>query len=217
MTQHGFARDCNFKCLECGSSEITFFLEATQETFKNYPFCFELKVRYRLEDRLLNIDYEVKNVDRQEIFFSIGAHPAFETKVLSDYEIHFEKKEEGYFALQNSLVDWSHLLPLTSPTITPTKDTFNKDAFIFKSLKSKHVDLVDKKRHEVIRIHGSNKSFCGIWGKDSVPFICLEPWSGVSDHESHDQNLETKQGIQKLPVGGVFKFSYAIETITTAT
>jgi galactose mutarotase-like enzyme len=46
MAQHGFARDKNFQCLECGSSEMEFFLEADQETFKLYPFCFELRVKY---------------------------------------------------------------------------------------------------------------------------------------------------------------------------
>ena len=35
MTQHGFARDFEFKCTECGTSEAEFLLVATQETFNS--------------------------------------------------------------------------------------------------------------------------------------------------------------------------------------
>jgi galactose mutarotase-like enzyme len=40
MPQHGFARDREFECLSCYLNIMEFFLEADQETFKFYPFCF---------------------------------------------------------------------------------------------------------------------------------------------------------------------------------
>ncbi len=211
MAQHGFARDWVFKCIECGASEITFLLEADQETFKLYPFCFELQVKYTLVERMINIDYAVKNVDRQDIYFSIGAHPGLATADIGDYEIRFEKKERGFFQLLNKLVNWKQLTAVTSEVLIPTKELFSKDALIFKDAKSKYVDLVNQKRQETIRVHGTNTPYLGIWGKDSVPFICIEPWYGVSDDEAHDQNLETKKGIQTLAMGGVFRFSYSME------
>lgn len=214
MSQHGFARDKDFKCLKCSSDEIIFELVANQETFKQYPFCFELRIEYKLEDKKLNVSYSVKNVDRQDIYFSIGAHPGFVLNKAEDYEIQFEKKERGYFHLENKLVNWKQLNALASNVIVPTKELFSKDALIFKDVKSKYVDLVNEKSHETIRLHGCNTPYFGIWAKDSVPFICLEPWYGVSDDAFHDQNLETKKGIQTLAMGGTFKFSYAIEILT---
>ncbi len=214
MSQHGFARDREFKCIECVPTGATFLLVADQETFKQYPFCFELRVEYRLEDKKLNVTYSVKNVDRQDIYFSIGAHPGFVLGKGDNYEIQFEKKERGYFQLDGGLVNWKQLNALPSNVLVPTKELFSKDALIFKDVKSRYIDLVDLNRHETIRLHGCNTPYFGIWAKDSLPFICLEPWYGVSDDAFHDQNFETKKGIQTLAMGGTFKFSYAIEILT---
>lgn len=213
MSQHGFARDRDFTCFECGDSEVTFKLEADQESFKQYPFCFELRVTYQLVENQLNITYTVKNDDRQDIYFSIGAHPAFVTDLADGYEVQFEKQEAGYFKLARGLVNWKDMHQLSSEKIIPTKELFAGDALIFKNMKSKFVDLVNTKRHETIRLHGSKTPYFGIWAKDSVPFICLEPWYGVSDDEGHDQNLENKKGIQKLVMGDTFQFSYSIEIL----
>lgn len=210
LAQHGFARDFEFKCTECGVSSAEFLLVATQETFNYFPFCFELRVRYTIEDSKLTISYFVKNDDRQDMYFSIGAHPAFETKDLSNYEIRFEKEEKGFFRLDKGFVNWEKQIPLNSQKIELSRDLFVQDALIFKKLKSKYVDLVDTKRNEVVRV-SSNTPFFGIWGKNDVPFICLEPWYGVADEVGHDKNLESKNGIITLGAGEIFGFSYSIE------
>ena len=213
MPQHGFARDKNFKILARESSVIEFVLEADQETFRLYPFCFELRVKYKLEGKKLITLYSVKNTDRQDIYFSIGSHPAFVTERIEDYEIHFEKRESGYFQLSDGLVNWENEYKLESDIIRPTKELFSSDALIFKDLKSQYIDLVDQKRQEVIRISGTDTPYLGIWAKDSVPFICIEPWYGVSDDKSHDKELEKKRGIQMLKMGESSDFSYTIELV----
>lgn len=213
LSQHGFARDMEFRCIECGASEATFLLEANQATYAVYPFLFELKVTYSLDGRKLNIIYSVKNTDRQDIYFSVGAHPGFETGGLADYEIRFEKKERGFFQLEKGLVNWKNLTAFADTTIIPDKNTFAKDALILKDVKSRFIDLVNKRRHETIRVSGVNTPFLGIWGKESVPFICIEPWYGVSDDGLTDQSLEGKTGIQVLAEGGTFRFNYSIEML----
>jgi galactose mutarotase-like enzyme len=214
MTQHGFARDADFKCTECGSSEITFQLDATQETFKYYPFCFTLLVSYKLVDKFIHFSYSVINTDRQDIYFSIGGHPSFQTPEIGAYEIQFEKKEKGFFQLEKSLVNWKQLTAINTQNIIPDSVLFSKDALIFKDVKSNYIDLINHKKHETIRVHGTNTPYLGIWAKDHVPFICIEPWYGVSDEVGHDQKLETKKGIQTLAAGGTFKFQYSIEIMT---
>jgi galactose mutarotase-like enzyme len=211
MPQHGFARDKTFTCLKSDSTELEFFLEADQETFKLYPFCFELRVKYLLEAEKLTITYSVKNVDRQEIYFSIGAHPAFEILNLKNCEIHFEHIEAGFYRLENGLVNWKQKTELDSNIIKPSKELFAHDALIFKDMKSKFVDLVDTKKKHVVRIGGTDTPYLGLWAKESVPFICVEPWYGVSDEEGHDQFLNHKKGIQTLGIGKTFNFSYSIE------
>lgn len=210
MTQHGFARDFEFKCTECGTTEAEFLLVATQESFNQYPFLFELKVRYKVENSKVSVSYFVKNDDRQDIVFSIGAHPAFETKDIANYEIRFEKPEKEYFKVKDGLVNWSRSLDFNSDFLKVEKNLFQDDALIFKKLKSKYVDLVDTKRKEVIRVQ-ANTPYWGIWAKGDVPFVCLEPWHGVSDSADTDKNIETKNGIITLGEGEVFGFSYSIE------
>nr|BDT26837.1 aldose 1-epimerase family protein [Bacteriovorax sp. HI3] len=210
MPQHGFARDYEFKCTECGASEIEFLLVATQETFNQYPFCFELRVRYKVEGSKVIISYFVKNDDRQDIYFSIGAHPAFETNVLTNYEIRFEKEEKEYFRVENGLVNLTRPFGLNAQSIQLEKGLFADDALIFKKVKSKFVELIDKKRNEIIRVH-SHTPFLGVWGKGDVPFVCIEPWYGVCDSVDSDKNFETKNGLITLGAGEIFGFSYSIE------
>lgn len=211
LSQHGFARDLNFECVHCRASEIELKLEATQETFKHFPFCFELRVHYKLELNEVIVSYYVKNVDRQKIYFSIGAHPAFETKNLKDYEIRFPKEEKEFYRLKNGLVDWKtpHAIAGTALALSP--ELFWEDALIFKKLKSSHVDLVDLKREQIIRVI-SHTPFFGIWGKDKVPFVCLEPWHGVCDDEAQNGQFQNKRGIIELNENEEFGFKYTIET-----
>ena len=47
-SQHGFARDHDFKCIHAGKEEVKFLLTSTDEMKEVYPFDFELYISYRL-------------------------------------------------------------------------------------------------------------------------------------------------------------------------
>lgn len=213
MPQHGFARDKEFECVECLEESITFKLEADQESFTQYPFLFELFVRYDLREQSLITNYVVKNVDRQTIYFSIGAHPGFGIREIDHLEIHFEQLEKGFFRLKDGAVDWSTRFSFETEQIKPSKQLFLEDALIFKDLKSKYVDIVDIRHHGTMRLHKGDAPFFGVWGKGEVPFICLEPWWGVADDLEHDGQLENKRGIMTLSEGRSKTFSYKIELV----
>lgn len=213
LTQHGFARDMEFSCTRADAQECEFILSANRKTFDLYPFLFELKVHYSLEGAKLNIAYTVKNCDRQNIYFSLGAHPGFETPNIDEFEIHFEKEEEGYYLTKDGLLDLSQHILLKNRSLSLDKDLFAKGALVFKHPKSKHIDLVKKDLNQVIRLSATHMPYLGIWGKGEVPFVCLEPWHGVADLIDHDQNLETKEGIITLKENEEFSFRYSIEAI----
>jgi galactose mutarotase-like enzyme len=214
LPQHGFARDMEFECVECDAHAIEFVLQATQESFAHYPFLFELRIRYELDEAKLKTTYSVKNLDRQDIYFSIGAHPGFNVLGhLEEYEIRFEQAEEAYYLLKEKLVNLKKPVPLNTKTIKLTKELFKDDALIFKDLKSTYVDLVNLKHNEIVRIHKGSAPYFGIWGKGDVPFVCLEPWWGIGDDTLHDGKLENKKGIVKLSEGKSKKFSFTIELV----
>jgi len=81
MTQHGFARDCEFQfeSLDEGDEESTirFLLESHDGASKNYPYDFDLIIGYTLHGRAVTVTWEVVNCGTQDMLFSIGAHPAF--------------------------------------------------------------------------------------------------------------------------------------------
>ena len=76
-SQHGFARDSEFRCVKAGVEEAEFLLCSNEETKEVYPYDFELYISYRLEGKKIHVDWKVKNPSEETIYFTIGAHPAF--------------------------------------------------------------------------------------------------------------------------------------------
>lgn len=198
LPRHGFARDLDFICTKCTGEEVEFTLMASKETYKIYPFIFEFKVRYYLEEFELKITYSIKNLDSKEMYFSLGFHPGFDLDLNGQYEIHFEKVENEFIGLTNNLLDRSKIQPFKSNKLVLDKNLFKNDALIIQNPKSTQIDLVDLKHKKVIRMKKLKCAYLGIWSKDNMPFICIEPWQGIADSVDHDKEFTKKAGIMKL-------------------
>jgi len=213
MAQHGFARDMEFICTQADVHECEFFLQATKESFAQYPFLFELKVHYSLEGTKIIVKHTVKNMDRQTIYFSIGAHPEFDNDKIGEYEIHFEKKEDAYFLTSDGLLDLEKKHIFKAANLSLSSEVFNNGALVFKQPKSKYIELRHIPSNHTIRLIGTDTPYLGIWGKEHTPFVCIEPWHGVSDLNTHNQDLTSKEGIIVLPENAEHIFSYEIEML----
>ena len=77
LGQHGFARDMDFELVGSSDSEVRYRLTSSDETMNKYPFGFILEIAYRLHGNCLDVIWEVTNPTDKEIYFQIGAHPAF--------------------------------------------------------------------------------------------------------------------------------------------
>ncbi|MEC9490594.1 MAG: aldose 1-epimerase family protein, partial [Halanaerobiales bacterium] len=95
MTQHGFARDNEFELVDQGKNYLIYTFEENKETLEKYPFQFKLKIKYAIQANSLLITYQVINQDQKDMFFSIGAHPAFYWPLEDD-----EKKEDYYLEFE---------------------------------------------------------------------------------------------------------------------
>ncbi len=100
LTRHGFARDEEFKVADQQKDAITFLLTSTAASKEKYPFDFELRIKYVVQDQTLSTQYEVKNKGGEEMYFSLGAHPAFKVPLskelnYEDYFIEFNKTESA--------------------------------------------------------------------------------------------------------------------------
>ncbi len=217
LSQHGFARDCEFKLLDRQPDRLLYQLSSDEQTLKKYPYRFELNVRYELRNNDLNIEYLVRNIDRQTIWFSIGAHPGFNCpfrpgEMLSDYSLEFDKPEnaarhfleDGVFSGKTErILNNTRLLPLT-------QDLFDHDAVIFKNLRSKKVALKSKNGAAGISVAFDGFPYLGIWSKPGAHFVCIEPWCGVADTKGRGGDFRKKEGIISLDPDKMFTCNYTI-------
>ena len=101
LNRHGFARTSTFRIIHSAPNQAIFELRYNEDTLKAYPYQFEFQIIYELIGRQLSICYKVINLDHQGIYFSLGAHPAFNVPInnlgdLNDYYLEFECEEELY-------------------------------------------------------------------------------------------------------------------------
>lgn len=219
LSRHGFARDMVFDKIEDNESKIIFSLKSNKDTIKIYPFQFDLQIIYSLESNRLNVDYIVKNLDKEnDLLFSLGAHPAFnievnENKNYSDYEIYFPSDEflEINQLTNNLIAENKKIINLNNKKLDLSYQLFESDALVMTNLKSESLILRNKIDNDSLIFSFNNFPFFGIWAAKNANFVCLEPWSGIADFENHNQHLEQKVGILKLSSTENWKANWSIE------
>ncbi len=220
IPKHGFIRHNNAIVLKSRTDdELNFQMEYSEQTLLMFPYKFRFNITFQLQDNQLLVSHRVENLDTAAIFFSLGAHPGFkcpvhEGETYDDYYLEFEKEENASTTLlsSNGLLSDQTKPILKNTNILPLRnDLFNNDALIFKDLKSKKVSLKSRKSNTVLTVSYHDFSYLGLWAKPNAPFVCIEPWLGITDHENTDGDFLKKEGLISLPKGQVFTAQYAIE------
>ncbi len=88
MGQHGIARDMDFSLISATDTEAWLELSSTEETMEKYPYQFVLKIGYKLHCNSIEVCWNVENPSCEDLFFQIGAHPAFYWPMLSNDAIN---------------------------------------------------------------------------------------------------------------------------------
>ncbi|WP_230932019.1 aldose 1-epimerase family protein [Priestia sp. TSO9] len=220
LPQHGFLRDSAFRVIQ-QTNETARLQFATNGRFKDvYPFECAVEISYRLENNRLTFQWKVVNEDKGDMYFSIGAHPAFriplrENEQISDYFLEIEPSETTpkEFVLKDALIHEKgaaknlHQLPLSA-------DLFANDALIFS-----HIDGITIKsavNENQINVQFNDFPYVGIWSKYDAenhtiaPFLCIEPWFGIADTHDHNGNFKEKLGINRLSKDGVFQTEFSV-------
>ncbi len=219
MTQHGFARDREFALVKNEVDFLEFKLCSDEKSLEIYPFSFELYLSYKLEKNCLIVAYKVVNKLNDKMLFSIGAHPAFnwpleENEKKEDYFLEFEniKESKRYFLNDKGLVYKNEDLKISDNKIPLNEEVFKNDALVFNDLNIKTLTLKNTKNENFIKVDFENFPYLGIWSKPSgAPFICIEPWFGIADEDSSNQNFEDKKGLISLEKDEIFSCFYSVE------
>lgn len=218
LNRHGFARTSIFRRLESAPHQAVFELRYSEDTLKFYPFKFEFQVIYHLIGRELNVSYKVINMDDKTIFFSIGAHPGFNVPLNSkgefeDYYIEFEHQEEliSHQLTENGVFNnQTQIIPIEGDKLPLKMSLFEKDALVFKKLKSNFVTLKSKKTDKQVKVNFPHFNYLGLWSKKDAPFVCIEPWLGCADTNGKLKDITQKEAIQKLEHGHVFEVDFSV-------
>lgn len=215
LPRHGFARDMVFEMIEHSDNKTVFALYSSVETKKVYPFDFELKISYTLLDNKLVICYQINNKNNFEMPFAIGAHPAFALpNDFEDYSLEFEHPENlTSFELENDLLsNKTNSIILEKNQLPLTYSLFEKDAMIFKDLKSRTITILDK-NNPFLRVDFNGFENLGLWTKPNAPFICIEPWLGYSDTIKSTGKLIDKEAIHFIAPKKEFECCFSIEIL----
>jgi galactose mutarotase-like enzyme len=212
LNRHGFARDMDFELIAKTDSTAVFSLVNNTNTLNVYPFEFELLLNYELTDNSLIITFKVINKNLFSMPFSIGAHPAFALpEQFENYSLDFEYSEKLIrFELENDLLsNVTNSIPRNENNVALHYDLFEKDALVFKKIKSKKITLLENKK-PFLCIQFDDFPSLGIWTKPKAPFICIEPWLGYADATSNSGNILEKEGIKIIEANEIFKLEYSI-------
>ncbi|WP_187264154.1 aldose 1-epimerase family protein [Pontibacter beigongshangensis] len=222
LKRHGFARHKEFELVEEHEDKLVFQLKQDEETLAQYPFKFTLLVAYKLSGSKLDTTYLVRNDDSEGLYFSVGGHtgfnvPLYPQEQYTDYFIEFEQEETLSRYLQNErgLLTGDTRRVLEQERVLPLHhDLFQEDAVIFKSPKSSKVQLASHKNPLRIELTFEGFPYLLIWAKaNAAPFVCIEPWCGITSTEGDTGKLDEKEGMQYLGPKLVFERTFGIEVL----
>lgn len=216
MSQHGFARDMEFRKIEKTENVHRYVLQSNEETLNKFPFKFELYITYIVDKNSLATRYEVINKDNKQMIFGLGGHPAFICDYKTgNFEIEFNKKESDikFLKLQNGLISNEEFKNImTNNKIKLHKDIFNEDAIIMKNIKSNKVTLINSlENKKILEFDFTGFPYLAIWSKRGAPFVCIEPWFNTADKVDSDGIFKNKENILKLQPNEKFECEYKVE------
>jgi galactose mutarotase-like enzyme len=217
LARHGFARDMEFAYEKLAEDEILFTLTHNVDTLKNFPFAFQLNLRYKLANHTLFCTYEVINPAQQNLFFSVGGHPAFavpltKNTTFEDYFLQLNNDEKlSIHQISGGLVcDETTSILLNQGKLGLNRKLFYTDALVFKALKSDTISLLNTQNKHGLHFNFKGFPYFGIWAAKDANFVCLEPWCGIADGINHTQELTKKEGINCLPPNGFWQRTWSI-------
>ena len=221
---HGFARNSEFDVVEQSADKVVFGLHSDSTTEAVYPFKFFLFVTYQVSEQGLTVDWFVRNQGDNDMYFQIGAHPAFNLpNYCASDKIHgyitFEPKCQLQYLepLEKGCVDPTKLLPLTLDeyhSMPLTGKTFDCDTYVIESGELQACTLQTADRRPWVTVEFS-MPVLALWAptvaRPDCPFVCIEPWYGSCDTIGYSGDIANRRHEQHLASGEHFMTRYRIK------
>ena len=220
IPKHGFVKERNWTLAASTEDTARYEYISTVGDFEIFPFAFQLAVTYRLEGRKLFADFEVKNLGGADLWFQMGGHPAIalpgwkEENTIDGY-LKFEGKPEYIWRAgdQGCLEPDKLPVPFNEEGLVPIcVETFANEALIFDNHQVEAATVLDLQKNPVARVSSTSPGwlFWNCTGKHT-PFVCLEPWYGLPDHQFFEGPVQDRPHINCAKSGETWKGGYDIE------
>lgn len=213
MSKHGFARKSVFEVTQHTSERAVFVLRDSEETRGSYPYAFEFRVVFELDGNRLKVTYIVENKDKKVMYCSVGAHEAYACpEGIEAYDVVFPQKEtlSAYALNGDILTDYTKRIVEDSCVLPLKEEYFYLDALVFRDLKSRSAELVNRATGRRVRVDFEGSDYFLLWHKYGAPYICLEPWCGIQDVAGSSYDITKKEGINAVAVGGSLLRSHTV-------
>ena len=211
MAKHGIVRKKPFTLIEKTEDSLTFRQSSDEESLQSYPYSFDLDVTFKLTDSGLDVTHTVTNKDDKDMYYSFGAHPAFNCEI-GDY-LEFQNSENlltERIDHDSILIEEKFPVEINDKKLTITNDLFNDDALILSGYTSKSITLGSDNHNRTVKFN-FDSPLLGIWAKPGAPYVCIEPWWGVNDNYDKKADLSEKRAIMALKSGESASFNWNIE------
>lgn len=191
MRNHGVARnrpwDVDQTGADNGSAWAALVMRSTPDTRIEFPFDFELRFTYRLQDGSLAIEQEYRNLSDRPMPMAAGFHP--------------------YFAVQSKNLpyetDATRYLDYNDGIVKPFEGTVDLTGL------KESVALLDAVKPEIafpltekakVRLSYSEEfKYIVLWTVEGKPFVCVEPWTALNEA------MNDKEGLLEVKPGETFR------------
>lgn len=218
LSRHGFARNRLFSLVGSDGASALFRLDWDEETFKNYPFHFQLDLRFAITGTRLDMVAMVRNLeDKQSLPASFGFHPALRWPLpygepRSAHRLLFEKDEPAPIRrldAQGLILPAEFPTPVEGRQLPLRDDLFTADAIIFDRIASRRLRYGADQGPQ-LEIEFPGMPYLGIWTKPGAGYVCIEPWHGLADAQGYSGDFRAKPGIALIPAGAEKQFAMSI-------
>lgn len=211
MPKHGIVRKKPFRLLEKTDCSLKFIQSDDDESLASYPYRFDLIVEFKITDNGLSVTHTVVNKNDCVMYYSFGAHPAFNCEI-GDY-LEFSENEillTERIDHESILIEEKFPVDIKGNRLEITKNLFNDDALILSGYKSQSISLKSNNHGRAVKFN-FDSPLLGIWAKPGAPYVCIEPWWGVNDSYDKKDDLSQKRGIMALNPNEEKSFNWNIE------
>lgn len=200
--------------------ELSFFVEATEETLEAYPFRFAIEIAYLLEGRELSVTWKITNRDTKNMYYSFGGHPCFTCPIHGEadktgYGFDFHKKGDLTFYRNDMetglFLREKHTLALENGRVSFTPDFFDISTYILTENETQQISLFDPQGNNYLTV-SFDAPMVGLWSAEgkNAPYAAIEPWYGRCDDIDFTGTIEERTGEMELEAGETFTSIYRI-------